>query len=106
MAPTTESTKRKLSLLQLAAKFGDVSKACQIMGYHPDTIYEVRRASPVGGVSALVEQKLGLKLPHPVPDVEEQTLATYGAHRIANELWLQNVEDSLRELTASRRVMI
>ena len=37
MTAMTESTKRKLSLLQLAEELGNVSKACQIMGYHRDT---------------------------------------------------------------------
>ena len=31
MTATTESTKRKWSLLQLAEELGNVSKACQIM---------------------------------------------------------------------------
>ena len=103
MTATTESTKRKLSLLQLAEELGNVSKACQIMGYHRDTFYEVRRAFQVGGVAGLVEQKRGPKSPHPnrvAPEIEEQILAlclerpTYGAQRIANELRLQNVDVS------------
>ena len=53
MTAITESTKRKLSLLQLAEELGNVSKACKIMGYHRDTFYEVRRAFQVGGVAAL-----------------------------------------------------
>ncbi len=78
MTATTESSKRKLSLLQLAEKLGNVSKACQIMGYHRDTCYEVRRAFQVGGVAALVEQKRGPKSPHPnrvAPEIEERILA-------------------------------
>ena len=55
MTANTEGTKRKLSLLQLAEEIGNVSKACQIMGYQRDTFYEVRRAFQVGGVAALVE---------------------------------------------------
>lgn len=103
MTAMTESTKRKLSLLQLAEELGNVSKACKIMGYHRDTFYEVRRAFQVGGVAALVEQRRGPKQPHPnrvAPEVEEQILAlclehpTYGAQRIANELRLQNVDVS------------
>ena len=37
MPAITESTKRKLLLLQPAEEFGNVSKACRIMGYHRDT---------------------------------------------------------------------
>ena len=47
MTALTQSTKRKLSLLQLAEELGNVSKACKIMGYHRDTLYEVRRAFQV-----------------------------------------------------------
>jgi len=57
MATMSQSTRRKLSLLKLAEELGNVSKACQIMGYHRDTFYEVRRAFQVGGVGALVENK-------------------------------------------------
>jgi hypothetical protein len=34
MATTSQSTRRKLSLLKLAEELGNVSKACNIMGYH------------------------------------------------------------------------
>ncbi len=103
MTAIAESTKRKLSLLQLAEELGNVSKACKIMGYHRDTFYEVRRAFQVGGVGALVEQRRGPKNPHPnrvAPEVEEQILElslehpTYGAQRIANELRLREVNVS------------
>lgn len=43
MTTVSQSTKRKLSLLQLAEELGNVSKACQIMGYHRDTFYEVQK---------------------------------------------------------------
>jgi len=99
----TESIKRKLSLLQLAEELGNVSKACEIMGYHRDTFYEVRRAFQVGGVAALVEQRRGPRNPHPnrvAPQVEEAILAlslespTYGAQRVANELRLRDINVS------------
>lgn len=57
MTTLSQSTKRKLSLLQLAEELGNVSKACKLMGYHRDTFYEVRRAFQVGGVATLVEEK-------------------------------------------------
>lgn len=73
MTTMSQSTKRKLSLLQLAEELGNVSKACKIMGYHRDTFYEVRKAFKVGGVAALVEQRRGPKHPHPsrVPEAVE-----------------------------------
>ena len=33
MSTLTQRTNRKLSLLQLAEEFGNVSKGCKIMGY-------------------------------------------------------------------------
>jgi hypothetical protein len=44
MTATSQSSRRKLSLLQLAEELGNVSKACKLMGYHRDTFYEVKRA--------------------------------------------------------------
>ena len=55
MSASSQRTKRKLSLLQLAEELGNVSKACQIMGYHRDSFYEIKRAFQTGGVAALVE---------------------------------------------------
>ena len=103
MTAHSERTKRKLSLLQLAEELGNVSKACQIMGYHRDTFYEVRRAFQVGGVAALVEKKRGPRNPHPnrvAPEIEDRILdlalekPTFGCQRIANELRLQGVQVS------------
>ena len=85
------------------ATFDAALSGCEIMGYHRDTFYEVRRAFQVGGVAALVEQKRGLRGPHPnrvAPEIEERILAlclehpTYGAQRTANELRLQGVDVS------------
>jgi len=103
MSALPQSTRRKLSLLQLAEELGNVSKACQIMGYHRDTFYEVRRAFQTGGMAALLEKKRGPKRPHPnrvAPEVEERVLQyaldcpTHGAQRVANELRLQDVQIS------------
>ena len=65
MSAITESTKSKLSLLQLTGELGNVSKACQIMGYHGDRFDKVRHAFQVGGVAALVQKKRGPRGPHP-----------------------------------------
>jgi transposase InsO family protein len=103
MTAVPQSTRRKLSLLQLAEELGNVSKACKIMGYHRDTFYEVRRAFQVGGVGGLVEKKRGPRNPHPnrVPsDVEKRILdyslqfPTQGPQRVANQLRLENVNVS------------
>lgn len=103
MTTLTQSSRRKLSLLKLAEELGNISKACQIMGYHRDTFYEVKRAFQMGGVAALVEQKRGPKGPHPnrvAPEVEQKVLdyclekPTHGPQRIANELRLANTDIS------------
>src|SRR5262245_61716330 len=100
MTALAQSTRRKLSLLQLAHELKNVSKACELMGYHRDTFYEVRRAFQVGGVAALVEQKRGPRGPHPnrvAPEIEAAILTyaldhpTYGAQRVANELRLRGL---------------
>src|SRR5882672_7416194 len=101
MAALAQSIRRKLSLLQLAEELGNVSKSCQIMGYHRDTFYEVKRAFQVGGVHALIEQKRGPRGPHPnrvSEETETRTLdyalvrPTHGSQRVANELRLQGVD--------------
>lgn len=101
MSARNQSIKRKLSLLVLAEELQNVSRACRIMGYHPDSFYEIRRAFQVGGVAALVEQKRGPRGPHPnriSPEVEERILQyslekpTHGAQRVSNELRLLGVD--------------
>lgn len=101
MSAPTQSIKRKLSLLALAEELHNVSRACQLMGYHRDSFYEIRRAFQVGGVAALVENKRGPRGPHPnrvSPEIEEKILEfclkepTYGAQRVSNELRLQGID--------------
>ena len=103
MTALSQSTRRKLSLLQLAEELGNVSKACRIMGYHRDTFYEVRRAFQIGGTAGLVESRRGPQGPHPnrvSEEVEERILAfsldhpTHGQQRVANELRLQGLDVS------------
>jgi transposase InsO family protein len=100
MAALSQSIRRKLSLLKLAEELGNVSKACQIMGYHRDSFYEIRRSFQKGGVSALVEEKRGPRAPHPnrvSAEIEARILdyalskPTHGAQRVANELRLQGL---------------
>lgn len=103
MSAASQRTKRKLSLLPLAEELGNVSKACQLMGYHRDSFYEIKRAFQTGGVSALVEQRRGPRGPHPnrvSPEVEQTILdfclqfPTKGSQFVANQLRLQGVEVS------------
>ncbi len=103
MSASSQRTKRKLSLLQLAEELGNVSKACQLMGYHRDSFYEIKRAFQTSGVAGLVEQRRGPRSPHPnrvSPEVETAILdfclkhPTKGAQFVANQLRLQGVEVS------------
>ena len=82
MTAVPESTKRKLSLLELAKELDNVSKACRIMGYHRDTFYEVRRAFQLGGTQALFDERRGPRGPHPnrvAPEIEDKIL-DYSLH--------------------------
>jgi transposase InsO family protein len=103
MTAVSQSTRRKLSLLQLASELDNVSKACRIMGYHRDTFYEIRRAFQVNGMAGLIEERRGPRGPHPnrvsaenEAKILDYSLArpTHGAQRVANELRMQNVNVS------------
>ncbi len=50
---TDKSIKHKAGLLNLAEELGNVSKACQVMGYSRDTFYRYKSAVDEGVVEAL-----------------------------------------------------
>ena len=48
--------RNKVGLLRLAEELGNVSRACQVMGYSRDTFYRYKQAAEQGGFEALVDQ--------------------------------------------------
>ena len=79
---TTEKkiARRKLSLLELAAELGNVSKACRVMGYSRQQFYEIRRNFQTDGAEGLLDKVAGARPPHPnrVADEVEQAILDHG----------------------------
>ncbi len=53
MTTRQKVARRKLSLLELAGELGNVSRACQVMGYSRQQFYEIRRNSQTYGSQGL-----------------------------------------------------
>ena len=91
---TDKIIKHKTGLLNLAGEPGNVSKACQVMGYSRDTFYRYKSAVEDGGIEALFERTR--RKPNPanrVDDATEQAVIesatdfpAYGQARTSNEL--------------------
>lgn len=91
--------KNKVGLLKLAEELGNVSRACEIMGFSRETFYRYRDAFNEGGVEALLEKskrkpnihnRVDEKIEHAVKEIAIESPA-YGQLRASNELRKEGV---------------
>lgn len=103
MTTQQKIARRKLSLLELAADLGNVSKACKIVGYSRQQFYEIRRNFQSYGADGLIDRLPGPRGPHPnrLPEPIEQAILDHalahpchGPMRVAHELALAGVQVS------------
>jgi len=99
MYGTDKIIKNRIGLLKLAEELGNVSKACQAMGYSRDTFYRYKQLVEEGGVDNLIDRTK--KKPNLKNRVDENTeravcefaiaYPAYGPLRASNELLKQGI---------------
>lgn len=94
--------KNKLGLLNLAQELGNVSKACQVMGFSRDTFYRYKAAVDDGGVEKLLDQsrrkpnlknRIDQQLEERIVQLAKENPAL-GQQRVSNELRKQGLSIS------------
>ena len=86
--------RNKVGLLNLAEELGNVSKACQVMGFSGDTFYRYKAAVEEGGIENLLDKSRNQpNLRNRVDEsIEKRVIAiaeenpVLGQQRVANDL--------------------
>ena len=82
---TRKDSRAQAGLLDLAKQLGDVSQACQIMGYSRDTFYRYKELYEMSRERPLLKDRVPEVVERAVPRVAAEHPA-YGQLRAANEL--------------------